>query len=160
MSDREELRPSILDRLMSEDTGVRSIRDVRVGIGDIRSSVMRDVEWLLNTRQYLDDVLDDRPEARSSILTYGLPDLSLYSPGRETDRDLICAAIRRALERFEPRFVKGSIRVEKVDAPTDYRLTSQFRISATLYVDPVSEDVVFDTSVEFDTGSVRVHDAI
>jgi type VI secretion system protein ImpF len=156
----QDLRPSILDRLIAEDSGSRAIRDIRVGVVEIRRAVRRDIEWLLNTRQFLGDELERRPEARESLLTYGLPDLSQFSPGRETDRDLICTLIRTTLERFEPRFLKGSVKVAKVDAPRDYRLTSLFRISAVLYVEPISEEIIFDTRVAFDTGSVEVNEAL
>jgi type VI secretion system protein ImpF len=166
--DLDGLRPSILDRLVGGDTGSAAIREVRVSMAEIKSSVRRDIEWLLNSRQFLSRELEGFPEAKRSVLSYGLPDLSVYSPARLADNERICQLITELLETFEPRFMKredalragrSPVRVTRVDAPRDHRATSVFRIAATLYIEPLAEEVVFDTKVEFDSGSVEVNEA-
>jgi len=151
---RDVLRHSLLDRLAQTGTGRGN--DIRIGFRDLLQAVRRDIEWLLNSKRVLTRDLEDFPEARQSILNYGLPDFSHYSGSSLADCKHICGLITQTLQRFEPRLAPGSIRVEHVVETNKTNTRAQFRIRGLLHVDPVKEPVVFDTEIEMDSGSVQI----
>jgi type VI secretion system protein ImpF len=63
------------------------------------------------------------------------------------------AAIEKAIEIFEPRFVGLRVHLEPVD-PLDKQL--RFRIEANLNVEPAPEPVVFDTVLQSGNGEFAV----
>jgi len=147
------LRHSVLDRLAPTGGGRRQ-RDLRIGVEELKQSVRRDIEWLLNSRRPLLD-LTDLPEARTSILAYGMPDLTFFS-GNSADRQRICTLMEEALRTFEPRLQPRSIKVEHATTREDTHARLHFNIHALLHVDPVREPISFDTSVETASGAVQV----
>ena len=62
---QDVLRHSILDRL----AGVQVGSDPRIGLQDLKAAVLRDVEWLLNSKYVMDRPLDELPETAASIMT-------------------------------------------------------------------------------------------
>jgi len=150
----EVLRHSVLDRLSQTDGG--SGGDIRIGFRDLLRAVRRDIEWLLNSKRVLVDDLTDFPEARHSILNYGLPDFSHFSGSSHADCQNICSLITQTLQRFEPRLAPNTIRVEHVTETDKTSTQTRFRIHGLLHVDPVKEPVVFDTEIEMDSGSVEI----
>jgi type VI secretion system protein ImpF len=150
------LRGSFLDRLIKGETGTSRVSHDYVGVRELRASVARDLEWLLNTKAWTPAQLDEFPEGKASILTYGIPDFSTFSWRSAGDAAQISRTIEEAIRRFESRLLPQSVRVDvlpggKVD---DFRL--RFRIEATLAVDPIREAVSFDTDINFDSTSVNV----
>ena len=65
--------------------------------------VRRDLEDLLNTRLTNNDVPASFVEVSSSVVTYGLPDLSSLSADTAERRAEIGRIIERVIMRFEPR---------------------------------------------------------
>ena len=149
------LRPSILDRLIGDGAdGQRGLRPY-MGFRELREAVGRDLEWLLNTKRFPLE-LEDYKEARYSNLGYGVPDFSTYSWRNHGDALRIAAILEETIERFEPRLAPGSVKVEILPTTEvdDFRV--HFRIDALLQVDPVSEPVSFDTSIDLDSASFEV----
>ena len=97
----DALRPSILDRLIAGETGAgtRSVYEY-VGVRELRDSIARDLEWLLNTKftEFLD--LEKFPEAKNSILTYGVPDFSTYSRRNDSDGVFVTCTIDNRAPRY------------------------------------------------------------
>ncbi len=159
---RDVLRPSLFERLVGDDPGRRSV-DLRVGVRELRAEVRRDLERLLNSRTVNLGDLTAYPEATASILGYGLPDLSACSQTNVEDAKRICGLIEDAVRRHEPRLDPKSVRVEQV-APAqgvdtiEGRFNLRFKIAAMLHVEPIHEAVRFDTSLEFDTGSLAIEE--
>ena len=147
------LRPSILDRLI-DDSGASSFQGVTVR--ELKASVARDVEWLLNTTHSCPYDLSRYPEAQASMITYGLPDLSSFSWGDSASGDRIAALIEERIKRFEPRIQERSVRcaVQRADDVADFRL--RVRIEAILHVEPILEPVVFDSGLDLAGGSFRI----
>lgn len=150
------LRHSIIDRLAG---GARAGGDIRIGVRDLVQAVRRDIEWLLNSRRLLDEELAELPEARRSILGYGIPDFTQFSTSSETDRRGICDLIAEAVRTFEPRLDPRSVSVEVMPDAGDDIFRMGFRISGVLHVEPIHEPVAFDTSIEMDSGAVRIRAA-
>ena len=144
------LRPSVLDRLTLALDRDRGDRNRTIGVSELRDAVQRDLGWLLNTYRALPADLDQLPEARNSVLTYGLSDFSWVSWTDEAQLKTIAREIEDAIRRFEPRLRPGSVRVTPI-CPDKDKLPKElphFRIEAVLHVDPVSEPVAFDADVD------------
>ncbi|MFC3457306.1 type VI secretion system baseplate subunit TssE [Massilia haematophila] len=95
--------PGVLDRLMDERREVGAANP-RLTIEQIKDLVARDLEALLNTRIALaPGIFDDHPQARASILNYGLADFAAFCLSSAEDRAAICASIKTAIETHEPR---------------------------------------------------------
>lgn len=158
MAERVEdvLRPCLLDRLIGEETGRSRGEYDYVGVRELRDAVARDLVWLLNSKQWVPYDLDGFEEARESVLTYGVPDFSSFSWRSSSDSMQISQVIEEAIRRFEPRLVPSTVKVEPVPGGgvDDFQL--HFRIEAVLQVDPITEPVSFDTSIDFDSTNVEV----
>jgi len=118
--------------------------------------VERDLEWLLNTIIWLPYELGSLPETRSSILTYGIPDFSGRSWRSDSDSRAIRSSIEYAIRTFEPRLLAGSVHVEILPLERVDEMRLQFRIDAILDVEPFKEPVSFDSTVDLDSGAIRI----
>lgn len=98
-------KPGLLDRLMDErpeaGTGAAG---ASFTAEQFKDSVARDLEALLNTRLAFDPaILNAYPEARGSLLHYGLADFAAYCLSSALDRAAVCTSIQDAIEAHEPR---------------------------------------------------------
>ncbi|SFG92965.1 type VI secretion system protein ImpF [Duganella sp. CF458] len=92
-------RPGLLDRLLGSHPGARFLSQEQ-----LKESVARDLEALLNTRTALSQqLLQSYPECACSLLNFGLADFASLSHSSSEDRLRICSSIRLAVERYEPR---------------------------------------------------------
>jgi type VI secretion system protein ImpF len=159
-SEREthEIVPSLLSRLLDDrpDVSREPLGNHLQNVRQLKDSVARDLEELLNTRQgTLGDLPAEFVEVNKSILVYGLPDFTsfnLFDPGD-------CNRIRRSLEaaiaRFEPRLDR--VRVS-MDSPNQNDHSLRFRIEALLRLEPASEPVTFDTVLRLETQAYSVRE--
>lgn len=161
---RDVLRPSLFERLAGDESNRRGV-DLRVGVRELRAEVRRDLERLLNCRAVNLGELAAYPEARASVLGYGLPDVTACSQSNADDVKRICGMIEDAVRRHEPRLDPKTIKVEQApplkDAQSvEARFNLRFKIAGMLHVEPIHEAVSFDTSLEFDTGSLAVEESL
>ena len=155
-SRNQTLAPSIIDRLCAPIGGGGRGAVEGQTAAELKRSVARDLEWLLNTRVWTPWNLEALEEAGRSILNYGLPELSGYSWASADDARTIKSLIETAIRTFEPRLLPRSIKTEvlPVESVSDFRV--RIRIEAILHVDPISEPVVFDTGLDLEGGGLRV----
>lgn len=148
-------KPSVLDRLV--DLAPREAADSPLSREEslrlYRSSVLRDVEWLLNTRRTTVDVPDSLPELQSSAFTFGLPDLSSLSADDSETRQALIRQIEQTIHRFEPRLM--DVRVSLAPSEHEDRQI-HFTIEGLLKMEPNPERVVFDTVMEITNGDFSV----
>jgi len=78
-----------------------------VGASALRESVARDLGRLLNTRSRL--TVAAFSSSDGTVVDYGVPDCSERSLRSGADRDAIAAAVRRAVELFEPRLANVTV---------------------------------------------------
>jgi len=150
---QQGLQPSLLDRLIDADSAGTSIL-TGYNADQMYQAVLRDLEALLNTRQIRDASLMADPELSQSILTYGLPDFVSAESLSPMQRSEIGHAIRKVVERFEPRLKEVQVTLlSKDDETLKQRL--RFRVAARLNVNP-SPDVSFDTILEMASGHYQV----
>ena len=97
---------------------------------------------------------------RTSILNYGMPDLSPFSLAqRATTLASIARTMEELIRRFEPRLRPGSVKVDGATKPVDDATTSRAALPhrrGALHVDPVNEPVSFDTDVDLERGRISV----
>ncbi|MYM75716.1 type VI secretion system baseplate subunit TssE [Duganella sp. FT109W] len=139
--------PGLFDRLMDVPVHGSSSGTVsRLSIEDLKDSVARDLEALLNTRTVIPEELLKRfPECGRSIATYGLNDFAGLSLSSTDDRAFICRSLERAIARHEPR-------LRNVQASLELRADSvnrlNFAITALLVVNSAHEPVNFDAVLQ------------
>ena len=155
----ERLQPSLLDRLTDDAPAERSeSRDQRVLTAQrLRAALLRDLAWLLNTG-HLETVedLQDYPEARRSVVNYGIPDLTgLTIAGADTAQ--IEKTVRQAIADFEPRISPQSLRVTaETGEDGGARNALVFRIDGELWAKPAPQTLCLKTQVDLETGDVTV----
>ncbi|PWF41019.1 type VI secretion system baseplate subunit TssE [Massilia glaciei] len=139
--------PGLFDRLLDVPVhGASSGTVSRLSIEDLKDSVARDLEALLNTRTVIpEDLLLHFPECARSIVTYGLNDFAGLSLSSTDDRAYICACLQTAIERHEPRLREVTASLE-LRADSINRLN--FSITALLVVNAASESVNFDAILQ------------
>jgi type VI secretion system protein ImpF len=139
--------PGLLDRLMGEPAhGSLSGTVSRLTIEQLKDGVARDLEALLNTRiAIVAEKFDDYPEARASILNYGLVDFAGFCLSSSDDRATICTSIKTAIERHERRLTNVTASLE-LEAGSVNRLN--FVINAVLVVHPAMEPVHFNAVLQ------------
>lgn len=150
------LRPTLLDRLIEPRDGTAY---PAVGLRELKRSVARDLEWLLNTRNELvrSPALANLAEARASVLTYGVPDNSMSSRNSRNDLARVRREIASAVRIFEPRLVPATVVISELSESKDLADSSlRFRIEGTLHVEPITEPVSFDSSIELTTGEFHI----
>ena len=148
-------KPSVLDRLI--DLSPREAADAVLSREEserrYRHSVLRDLEWLLNTRRTTTVVPDSLPELQSSVFAYGLPDLSSLSTDDSETRQALVRQIEQTVRRFEPRL--EDVRVSLASSEEAERRI-HFTIEGLLKMEPNPERVVFDTVMEIASGDFSV----
>ena len=157
---KKKLRPSVLDRLLDNDPG--NALDVDPGqhqkLKELRNSVRRDLENLLNTRLRIIEPDDEFPELKKSLLTYGLPDLATVNIIDKESRKVFVTHLENLLMEFEPRF--KTVNVNYLENSNALDRTLRFRIDALLYADPSPEVVIFDSVLEPVSRTVNVEEAV
>lgn len=147
---------SLLDRLTDEHPDLTG-ETVPLRLHDVdqlRTSVARDLEALLNTRQeYLDDLPEHYAEVERSLLLYGLPDFTSYSLKSQGDRQSVLQAVEEAIMGFEPRL--RDVRVQLIPEEGIGK-TMHFRVDGMLKVEPAPEPVTFDTVLHLSTQEYEV----
>ena len=168
---QERLQPSLLDRLTDNDpVNGRESLDARVlSKQQLRAAVLRDLSWLFNTtcqepplrsrdaagRQ----IWQAAPEARKSVLNYGLPPLS-----GETmivmDFPWLEQQIREAIIRFEPRIDPDTLNVKVTDERMTGKQPSMLKlvIRGLMWNQPVPLELLLSAEVDVDTGQAAVRD--
>jgi type VI secretion system protein ImpF len=140
------LLPSILDRLIDEEPGtqVETPRTRNQLLRDLKSSVRRDLENLLNTRRSMFPIPDEREWLRQSVIGYGIPDFGMIPGGSDERREELRQDVEDTIRRFETRL--KSLTVDLVIDPNDAaRRIIRFRIDGMLHAEPAPEPVKFDS---------------
>ena len=149
------ITPSILDRLLDYEPHMsrEAPRSQAQSLAELKSSVKRDLEWLLNTRRNGVEIAETLEELNQSLAVYGLPDLASLSVVNPSEQNRLIKAIESALRVFEPRFINVKVLLEPIDN-TDRQL--RFRIEAHLDIEPVPEPISFDTVLQVGSGEFSI----
>ncbi len=151
------LVPSLLDRLLDDEPDslqeLPKLRSQR--LSDLKQSVRRDLEHLLNTRICLREIPEDVEHVKTSVLNYGIPDFSGVAMGGSKQQEMLRLRVEEAIQNFETRFKQ--VRVELVvDPDSRHQRTIRFRIDGILHAEPAPEPVSFDSTVTPMVGQFQV----
>jgi type VI secretion system protein ImpF len=150
---------SLLDRLMDDSPLVTTENqsEMLYDMTRYKRAVARDLESLLNTRcAYLgSEMLDLYPQAKDSILLFGITDLSSLSLLNPEDRMFLRDSIRKAIERYEPRLAKVRVNLE---ISKELHQVLRFRVDALLKVHPNRPPVTFDAMLQLSSNTYVVKD--
>lgn len=160
-SDRRVV-PGLLDRLLDDEPETTREPPWREGqaIRELKRSLRRDLEDLLNSRRPLDALPDGLSELPDSLANYGLPDLQSVEVRETHDVQRLSQLIEDCIRRFEPRLhdVKVDLLVpEDGRRPLDRRL--RFSIDAVLVAEPLRESVRLCSAIDSGSGSIAVEGA-
>lgn len=150
------LVPSVLDRLLDDEpeNSREAPRSRGQVLRDMKQSVRRDLEALLNTRWRCRSWPEDLDELNLSIVNYGVPDFTGTSLATDENREKMRAIVERVIRHFEPRF--KSVQVKLLPNADSTDRTLRLRIDALLYAEPAPEPVVFDSQLEPTLGAFAV----
>lgn len=123
----------------------------------LRATVRREIAWLLNTTHLAAAIdLDPYPEVQTSVLNYGVADLS----GKSFTRRLVIQRardIRNAIRAFEPRIKESTLSVEPVET-----VERENSVTYVIHGDVTSAvkalPVKFRTDIEADSSAATVRD--
>jgi len=149
------LTPSILDRLVDfePDSQVEAKSSFGSSIRDLKHSVRRDLEWLLNTRRVVLNLDPNLEEVPRSIAAYGLPDFMGASASTSAEQQNLVAQVRDTLKLFAPQLIDVKV---SFSPPDKFERSIAFRIEAKIDVEPVPEPIVFDTVLQLGSGEFGV----
>lgn len=149
------LIPSVLDRLLDDEPRRGGGRTTfHSDLAGFKRAVARDLEALLNSRCVdLDAHIERYPEARRSVIAFGIADLSSLSLLNPDDRSLLRNRIRLAIEQHEPRL--SQVRVS-LEPPRGLERLLRFRVDAVLRVHPQRPPVSFDAMLHLSSNVYQI----
>jgi type VI secretion system protein ImpF len=157
LAPRERLQPSLLDRLTDDEPekAVESRERRVLSVRTLRESVLRDLAWLLNTTN-LFSVTDDGklPHIASSVVNYGMPDISGISVAGMNLADLE-RGIRQAIWDFEPRLLRQSVVVKALSSEANHNKI-MFEIQGDMWAQPYPERLYLKTEMDLDSAAIRL----
>jgi type VI secretion system protein ImpF len=155
----EQLQPALLDRLTDEEPDKKlELRVQRViSKRQMRQAVLRDLAWLFNSTR-LDAHMDPAvfPNARRSVINYGLPALAGETATSIDIADLE-RGIRQAILDFEPRILPGTLQVRALEVGQfENHNVIGIEISGQLWAQPIPIDLLVRTEIDLETGKVEI----
>ncbi|MGH7469931.1 MAG: type VI secretion system baseplate subunit TssE [Longimicrobiales bacterium] len=150
------VRQSVLDRLIDLEPQLRADPPANWSdsVRKLRAAVMRDVEWLLNTRRIIHAAPDHMPQLAASVYNYGLEDITSRSRDSEDTRTQLARQIEECISQFEPRLTSVRVIVREDDSDSAQRI--RFSIDALLRMEPDPERILFDTVLEVTSGEFQI----
>jgi type VI secretion system protein ImpF len=149
---KQFIQLSIFDRLeIGKEQGILGGRASDIQI--VRTSVLRDVENLLNTRRSIIDPPAHFQYLNESMFVYGLEDFVARNPKNPNVRKALKRSIHDTIRKFEPRLKNVSVEFNE-DEGNEHNLC--FTVVATLYADPVHEPIFFDTWFSVNRGEYKI----
>ncbi|MCB1022896.1 MAG: type VI secretion system baseplate subunit TssE [Acidobacteria bacterium] len=146
-----KITPSLIDRLIDLEPNMSSetAKSRSQSLKELKISVKRDIEWLLNTRHSKTDVPEGLEEVNRSLAVYGLADFTGQSSKDEGHRKDLIKNVENALRFFEPRLMNLKVTLEATDK---VNRGVRFKIEGVLRVEPTPEPIVFDTVLQVGNG--------
>jgi len=150
-TNRQHIQASVLDRLIDNEPGVlhEPVQRRTYSVGQIKASVVRDLENLLNTRRNIRPLPVKYREVNSSLFVYGLQDFTSKDPRSPSVKLHLRNDVEKTIARFEHRLKNVTVHIESEDS-SDRKI--RFRITGVLHIDPITEPVTFDTYFDLNRG--------
>ena len=149
------LQPSLLDRLRDDEPNKTVERPDQqiINLNQLREMILRDLAWLLNCDNF--DCVEDLssfPEAKNSVLNFGIPSFSgktLSTTGSASLED----DVRNAILVFEPRIIPHSLIIKSVlaDSSSPGRKTVAMEIGGAIWAQPFPLEFLLRSEMDLDT---------
>jgi type VI secretion system protein ImpF len=154
----QRFMPGLFDRLDDDDDAQRDSRSQSRKHDEWKASITRDLEALLNTRcALLPQALLSYPEVGGSVVNYGLIDFAGMCMTSDADQKRICAAVKKAISRHEPRLQNVAVTLQPKKGAinrVDFVITAQLK--SALFDEPMHFNAVFLPSLQqYSIQSVR-----
>lgn len=159
---QDRLQPALLDRLTDDapDERHEPLEARVIHRQRMRECVLRDLSWLFNCTTPGTAIDFARaPEARRSVLNYGLPALAGLNASA-IDPTMLEQRVRQAILDHEPRILPATLMVQAVvnEEQLDHHNQIGFRISGQLWAQPVPLELVLHTDIDLESGRVAVRE--
>jgi type VI secretion system protein ImpF len=147
---------SVVDRLIDRRPGLTADPPMtwEESVRELKASLLRDIEWLLNTRRIAEPAADLMTEVQRSVYHFGIPDVSSLSADSSLSTQKLLQHVEETIRVFEPRLTR--VRVLPAEQSGKERREIRFVVDALLRMDPNPERVIFDTVLETARGEFRV----
>ncbi|HKW98166.1 MAG TPA: type VI secretion system baseplate subunit TssE [Bryobacteraceae bacterium] len=152
----ETVTQSVLERLIDLEPNNKadSPQTRQQSVRQLKASLRRDLEWLLNTRQIPGGVPENYHELESSLYGYGLPDVTGLSVSSSRDRNHLLRMLENTITTYEPRL--SGVKVSILDAGSNNGQQIRLQIEGLLLMDPAPELISFDTVLQLSSGEYQV----
>ena len=148
------IRPSVLDRLLGDAGPAGGGSDPAGSVAATRAAVLRDLQWLFNTRRIHTGVGEGRPELERSVYRYGLADITSLGRDASTTAQGLARDITESIRLFEPRL--SQVRVSVREPEEGERRVVEFVVEAMLDIDPEPMPISFDIRLDIGRGAFEV----
>src|SRR6266567_4078411 len=137
----QTVEQSLLERLIDTEPKNASEQPVTraQSVRQLKASLRRDLEWLLNSRRSPEAVGGEFQELEHSLFNYGLPDLTSLNWESTHDRKYLARMIEVVLAVFEPRLKR--VKVTPVGELSATQHVLRFQIDGLLDMKPVAERI-------------------
>lgn len=100
------IKPSWMLMFSEQANGLSHVKG-RYDLSDLLADIQHNLSQILNYKRYSPSSENEQADAslNNTIVSYGMPDLSLFNPQSESDRQAVHVLLKRAIERFEPRLI-------------------------------------------------------
>jgi type VI secretion system protein ImpF len=152
----QNVTQSVLERLIDRelDTPTDPPITYAQSVRQLKLSLRRDLEWLLNTRRTPEPAEKTHRELHQSLFNYGLPDVTSVSHETFSDREHLLRMVESTIATFEPRL--KHIKVTPLEAARGAVHVLRFQIEGMLMMDPEPEHISFDTVLQLASGQYDV----
>ncbi len=149
------ITPSVLDRLIDYEPELTQepARSRAASLRQLKQTVRRDLEYLLNTRQVAGGLPPGLEELNKSLAAYGLPDFSAVNVNSPEEQTRLRRLLETTISIFEPRLKAVKVTLEPM---RDNERALRFRVDGRLQVEPTPEPVTFDTVLQLHSGEYKV----
>src|SRR5262249_59182804 len=132
----QPLVPSVVDGLLDDapEQSREAARNRAQLLRELKQSVRRDLENLLNTRRRPLELPPGLKELDVSLVNYGIPDFTGSGPATALDRAAFCKSIQEIIRRYEPPL--HSVTVQPSDAAQSVHRPPPFPVHALPPPDP------------------------
>jgi type VI secretion system protein ImpF len=147
---------SVIDRLIDQapESASEAAATRAQSVRQLKASLRRDLEWLLNTRRTPFPAGSEFGELEQSLYNFGLPDVTSLSWDSSRDRLRLTRMIEQSVALFEPRISR--LKVVPLESVSGARHVLRFQIEGLLEMDPAPEHISFDTVLQLSSGEYQV----
>ena len=146
---------SVFDRLIDTDPDAKQEppQSRMQTLRELKRSVKRDLEWLLNSRRMVVDIDPNLEETHRSIITYGLSDITCTPLSGSKDQRALAEQVETVIKLFAPNLMDVQITCMP---PNEMERSVSLRIEAKIDMEPAPEPIVFDTVLQMGNGEFGV----